>query len=317
MLLNQLIQSITTPFFLKGHNLNYTAALFLGAVGGLIGSLTYQKSESLIGDALGHSVFPGVMLAFIFIGGRKINLFLSIGAVIIGLIAYILINVITNSSKFRPETIMAIILSMFFGFGMVIHRYILYSAKYRKSSQSRGLEDYIFGQIAYVSKEDVISLIVLFCISVTTICLIYKELKVHLFDREFATIQKFSHKIISSIIIILTLVFIAFGIKMVGVILIAAILVTPATTAAQWVKRFSSFIILSTTVGGIGSFIGMFAAINIEKAVKHSISATSVIIMLLASISIISIMIGPKGFIFNLLKKKHKRKFYKEKRGKF
>ena len=127
---------------------------------GVIGTISILKGQSLIGDAVGHASLPGIILAFM-ISGQKNSIILMLGAIIAGIIAFLLIQIISDISKIEADTAMAIVLSAMFGLGMVLKSYIQGNAGYQRASQS-GLASYIFGQAAYILKDDVT---IIYCIN--------------------------------------------------------------------------------------------------------------------------------------------------------
>ena len=132
----------------------------------MIGSVNILKGQSLIGDAVGHSSFLGVVLAFLLFT-QKHPVILMCGAIVAGVVAFSMISTVANNSKVGADTAMAIILSAFFGLGMVFKSYMQGNSKFSKASQS-GLANYIFGQAAYMLREDVV---IIFAVSIIAISL--------------------------------------------------------------------------------------------------------------------------------------------------
>ena len=146
---------------------------------GIVGTISILKRQSLIGDAVGHASFPGIVLAFI-IAGRKDSLTLMSGAIIAGVFAFFIIQSVVNSSKLEADTTMAIILSAMFGFGMVLKSYIQGNPAF--SGSQAGLANYIFGQAAYMLKEDVVIIFSVSIVSILLFLIFFKEIKIHVFD---------------------------------------------------------------------------------------------------------------------------------------
>ena len=154
--------------------------MLLAMATGIVGTISILKGQSLIGDAVGHASLPGIILAFM-ISGRKSSLILMIGAIVAGIVAFILIQIIAEGSKIEADTAMAVILSAMFGMGMVLKSYIQGNPKYQGASQS-GLASYIFGQAAYILREDVYIILAVSVISLALFIVFYKEIKVYVFD---------------------------------------------------------------------------------------------------------------------------------------
>lgn len=177
---------------------------------GIIGTVSILKGQSLIGDAVGHASLPGIILAFM-ISGQKNSVILMFGAILAGIAAFLLIQTISDISKIEADTAMAVVLSAMFGLGMVLKSYIQGNAKYQRASQS-GLASYIFGQAAYILKDDVTVIFTVSIISILLFVLFYKEIKVYVFDEAYAGTIGIKKRLLSLLIMIMTMLLIAAGI---------------------------------------------------------------------------------------------------------
>ena len=156
-----------------------TAAL--GAILGLLGSFAVLRKQSLLGDAISHAALPGIVLAFI-LTQTKTTYVLLLGAIISGLIGSVLINSIVKRTHLKTDTALGIILSVFFGFGMLL----LTAIQKQPDAAQAGLDKYLFGQAATLMLEDVKLLIAVLGLALLILFLFYKELKLLLFDADYA-----------------------------------------------------------------------------------------------------------------------------------
>ena len=265
----------------------------LASIAGAVGCITVLKGQSLIGDAIGHSAFPGIILSFMLFMQRA-PVLLTMGAAVSGTTAFMLIQTIKENSKLELDAILAVILSSFFGVGMVLKSYIQGNSSYKSVAQS-GLSSYIFGQAAYIMKDDV-KLIV--CLGIPTLILLilfYKEIKLFLFDEIYARTIGIKTVLLYGIILIMTMGIIAAGLKLVGAILISSLLIIPAITAMQWSEKFSRVLVIAGAVGGISALIGTYLS-----TVYDGMSTGATIILVMGSFAIISLVIGPHGMISNI-----------------
>lgn len=265
----------------------------LASIAGAVGCITVLKGQSLIGDAIGHSAFPGIILSFMLFMQRD-PVLLTLGAAVSGTTAFMLIQTIKENSKLELDAILAVILSSFFGVGMVLKSYIQGNSSYKSVAQS-GLSSYIFGQAAYIMKDDV-KLIV--CLGIPTLILLilfYKEIKLFLFDEIYARTIGIKTVLLYGIILIMTMGIIAAGLKLVGAILISSLLIIPAITAMQWSEKFSRVLVIAGAVGGISALIGTYLS-----TVYDGMSTGATIILVMGSFAIISLVIGPHGMISNI-----------------
>ena len=275
-----------------------SGTFLLAAIAGAVGCITVLKGQSLIGDAIGHAAFPGIILSFMLFMQRE-PVLLTLGAVASGATAFMLIQVIKENSKLKLDAILAVVLSSFFGVGMVLKSYIQGNSNYKDAAQS-GLSSYIFGQAAYIMKDDV-KLIV--CIGVPTLVLLvlfYKEIKLFLFDEIYAKTIGIRTVLLYGIILVMTMGIIAAGLKLVGAILISSLLIIPAITALQWSEKFSRVLIIAGVVGGVSALIGTYIS-----TAFNGMSTGATIILIMGSFAIISLVTGPHGMIKNLRMRRH------------
>lgn len=270
-----------------------SGTFLLAMAAGAVGCISVLKGESLIGDAIGHSSFPGVILAFMLFMQRT-PIILLLGAIVSGSIAFFLIQGIKSQSKLDLDAILAIILSAFFGFGMVLKSYIQGNPDYIGASQS-GLQNYIFGQAAYIMKEDVKIIFVVAILSLLLLILFHKEIKVFVFDREYARVIGINSTIMYIVTVLMTMSLIATGLKLVGSILIASLLVIPAITALQWSSSFTKVMVIAALTGGLSALIGTYISTAYE-----GMSTGPTIITVMSLFAFLSLLVGPHGMIANI-----------------
>ena len=268
--------------------------MLLAMATGIVGTISILKGQSLIGDAVGHASLPGIILAFM-ISGRKSSLILMLGAIVAGIVAFLLIQIISEGSKIEADTAMAVILSAMFGMGMVLKSYIQGNSKYQGASQS-GLASYIFGQAAYILREDVYIILAVSVISLALFILFYKEIKVYVFDMVYAYTIGINSRLTSLLIMIITMILIAAGLKAVGAILISSMLITPAVTGLQWSKSYEKVLMIAALTGAVSAFLGTF----ISSAVKGFSTGPS-IILIMSVIALFSVLFAPRGIVRMLL----------------
>lgn len=230
--------------------------VLLAIVSAVVGSINVYKGQSLIGDAMGHSTFAGIVLAYMMFQTRN-PIVLLIGAMLSAALAYLLIEYSNRNSKIGLDANLAIYLSGFFGIGMVLKSYIQGNPNFENASQS-GLQNYIFGQAAYLLELDVklIAIATVICLSI--VLLLFREFKIYLFDREFAQIAQLPIKLMDYLVLFMTILVIGVGIKAVGAILISSFLIVPCISANQWTNKFSMVMILGAIFSSISVLIGAY-----------------------------------------------------------
>lgn len=274
--------------------------LLLAMATGIVGTISILKGQSLIGDAVGHASLPGIILAFM-ISGRKSSVILMLGAIIAGVVAFVIIQLVSESSKIEADTAMAVVLSAMFGLGMVLKSHIQGNAKYQGASQS-GLASYIFGQAAYILKEDVYIILTVSVISLLLFVIFYKEIKVYVFDTVYAYTIGINSRLLSLLIMIITMILIAAGLKAVGAILISSMLITPAVTGLQWSKSYEKVLLVAALTGAVSAFLG-----TLISSVFKGFSTGPTIILIMSLIALISVLFAPRGIIIMLINRRKMR----------
>lgn len=275
-----------------------SGTFLLAAIAGAVGCITVLKGQSLIGDAIGHAAFPGIILSFMLFMQRE-PVLLTLGAVASGATAFMLIQAIKENSKLKLDAILAVVLSSFFGVGMVLKSYIQGNSNYKDAAQS-GLSSYIFGQAAYIMKDDVKLIVYIGVPTLVLLVLFYKEIKLFLFDEIYAKAIGIRTVLLYGIILVMTMGIIAAGLKLVGAILISSLLIIPAITALQWSDKFSRVLIIAGVVGGVSALIGTYIS-----TAFNGMSTGATIILIMGSFAIISLVTGPHGMIKNLRMRRH------------
>jgi len=269
--------------------------VLLGASAALVGSFSFLRKQSLIGDAVAHSILPGVVLAFL-ISGSKNPFYLMIGALISGWLSILLINLIRNRSKLKSDTSIGISLSFFFGVGILLLTY----AQHHAGANMAGLDQYLFGKAASMNSLD-IKVFSLMSVVLFVVVILFKRAFILIsFDRDFAKSKGLGVHFYELMLSTLTILAIALGIQAVGMILMAALIITPAASARQWTNKMGSFILLTILFGMIAGYVGSFISYSAPQ-----MPTGPWIVMALSFITLISVVFAPeKGIISRRRKKK-------------
>ena len=287
--------------FMIGHTFR-TVALgcsLLGMVSGILGCFAVLRKQSLLGDAVSHASLPGVCLAFLFTNVKETEVLLF-GALVTGVICIGLIQLIQNYTKIKFDSALALILSVFFGLGLVL---LSYMNKLPGSNKS-GLNKFIFGQASTFIERDVNVIFIAGIVLLAIIVLFWKEFKLVSFDSDFAKTLGFPSKKIEILISVLIVATVIIGIQAAGVILISAMLISPAVAARQWTDKLSVMVILSAIFGGISGFFGTLISIS-----QENLPTGPIIVVIISLIVLFSILFSNKrGIIFKIIRNNQKRK---------
>ena len=146
----------------------------LAASSSVVGAFSYLKGQSLVGDAIAHALLPGVVLAFI-LGGIRNSSFLILGALISGLLAHYGIGYIENKTKLKSDTAVSLVLSTFFGFGIMLMSYIQRTGQ----GQQAGLERFLLGKAAAITMQDIYIFSALALVLMIGVGLFFKGFSTH------------------------------------------------------------------------------------------------------------------------------------------
>ncbi|MEY8371012.1 metal ABC transporter permease [Aerococcaceae bacterium 50-4] len=271
--------------------------VILAMASGVVGTVTVLRGQSLIGDAIGHSTFAGIVIAFMLFQSKN-TLVLTLGALIAGMVAFYFIELIHKHSLVSLNSALALVLSSFFGLGMALKSYIQGNPQLAEASQA-GLQNYIFGQAAFLLKSDVWLIILASVIALSIFIACYQQIKIFVFDPNYAKSVGIRANVLNWLILLMAIVMIVVGLKAVGAILISNMLITPAITGLQWSKRFPIVLLVAAVSGGISAGIGTYLSSTITN-----LPTGPTIIVVMSIVSLLSIIFGPRGYVMAYLRRK-------------
>ncbi len=261
----------------------------LGAICGMLGSFAVLRKQSLLGDAISHAALPGIAIAFLIMGAKNSNVLL-LGALISGLIGTFWIRGITSKTHLKSDTALGLILSLFFGFGMLLLTYI----QKQPNANQAGLDKYLFGQAATLVESDVWLMGIVTGVCLLVMLLFWKEFKILLFDADYTKTLGFNTKFIDILITTFIVLAIVLGLQTVGVVLMSAMLLAPAAAARQWTNSLGIMVFLAAIFGASSGVLG--TAIS---ASHNNLSTGPVIVLVAAVFVLFSFIFSPsRGLLF-------------------
>lgn len=265
----------------------------LGAICGMLGSFAVLRKQSLLGDAISHAALPGIAIAFLITGAKDSNTLL-LGALISGLLGTFWIRGIITKTHLKSDTALGLILSVFFGFGMLLLTFI----QKQPNANQAGLDKYLFGQAATLVESDVWLMAIVTGICLIVLLLFWKEFKLLLFDADYTKTLGFNTKFIDILITFFIVLAIVLGLQTVGVVLMSAMLLAPAAAARQWTNSLAMMVFLAATFGAFSGVIG--TAIS---ASQNNLSTGPVIVLVAAIFVLISFVFSPsRGLLFRQIR---------------
>jgi len=263
--------------------------MILGATAAMVGSFSFLRKRALVGDAIAHSILPGVCLSFL-ISGEKDPLWLIIGAIVSGWISLLMIDGISRTTKLKSDAAIGIVLSVFFGFGILLLTTIQHSG----NAAQAGLDKFFFGKAASLTKDDIMIFSGIGLFLILIVLLLYKEFKLISFNPDYAKVIGLPVKFLEFSLSTITILAVAVGIQAVGVVLMAALLITPASGARFWSDRLGFMVIISSIFGAVSGFIGSYISY-----IAPSMPTGPWVVMALSILTIGSIWFAPKRGVFS------------------
>tara|TARA_B100001989_G_scaffold249370_3_gene224539 strand:- start:192 stop:1430 length:1239 start_codon:yes stop_codon:yes gene_type:complete len=254
--------------------------MLLGISSGVLGTFALLRRQSLLGDAMAHAALPGVCVFFL-LTHSKHPVGLLLGALVSGLIGSFLIMQITRHSRIKNDTAIGLVLSVFFGGGIVLLTVIQQSG----AGNQAGLDNFLFGKAAFLLYEDIMLIGGMACFLLLIVGLFFKEFKVLSFDAGFAESLGFPVKRLDALLTSLIVIAVMIGLQAVGVILMAALLIIPAAAARQWTNRLGVMLVLSAGVGALSGMFGAFFSAIAPKTPTGPIMVLTASAMLLLSLT--------------------------------
>ena len=230
-------------------------ASLLGAAAGFIGTFAVLRRRALVGDMLAHAALPGIGAVFLLYQTRDL-LSLSIGALVAGLLGVACVAAITKWTRTAPDAALGIVLSVFFGAGVLLMTVIQAIPEGDKA----GLDSYLFGEIASLRSQDVMLIAITGGLLLVFVVALYKELLAHSFDTGFAAAQGWPTYALDLSIMAAIAVVTIIGLPICGVVLMAAMLITPAASARFWTNRLTPMLIIASIFGALSGALGCLLA---------------------------------------------------------
>jgi len=226
--------------------------VLLGISCGLLGSLIVLRRMSLLGDSLGHAVLPGLCLGFM-VTWTKHPVWLFAGALVAALVAGGLIALIQRGTRLKPDVAMGLVLSGFFGAGLMLMSRIQSDPR----GGQGGLNQFFFGQAAALRDVDLLLIGCVTAMIVLCVLSLFKEWSVFCFDEGFACALGLPVRRLHYLLVLLTAMAIVIAIQAVGVVLLSALLITPAATALLLTDRLPRMLGIAVAVAVMGGLGGL------------------------------------------------------------
>ena len=284
-----MMEYLLEPFAYRYMNNAMWVSGLVGGVCAFLSSYLMLKGWSLIGDALSHSVVPGVAGAYI------IGLPFALGAFIAGGLAAGAMLFLSERSGLKVDVIIGMIFTSFFGIGLFIVSI---------NPMSVSIQTIIMGNILAITPEDTLQLAIIGFVSLLVLLVKWKDLMVTFFDENHARTIGLRPGLLKAIFFMLLSASVVAAMQTVGAFLVIALVVTPGATAYLLCDRFPLLIITSVAIGSVTSFLGAYISYFLDGATG------GVIVTLQTLIFLIVFIFAPKyGLLATKIKAKQALKF--------
>jgi len=274
----------------RAHNTSYVivGAALLGAAGGLVGCFALLRKRSLMADALSHATLPGLVAAFLIadaLGGHaKSIVLLLVGAAASGVLGVVCVHWIVRHSRLREDAAIGIVLSVFFGAGIVL----LGIAARSSTTPAAGLSHFIYGQTAAMTRPDALTMLGMTIVVAIACLALVKEFRLVCFNDAFAAVAGWPVARIDLMLMGLIVLVTVAGLQAVGIILVVAMLVIPPAAARFWSNRLGRMLAISAGIGGLSGYLGATLS-----ALSPRSPAGSVIVLTAGALFVISMLAAP------------------------
>lgn len=263
-MINWLLDPLTYSFITRA----VMAAVIVGVVCSILGTYVVLRGMAFFGDALAHTILPGVVVAFL------LGWPLALGALLMGVLTAIGIGALSNRGVIKEDTAIGVIFAGTFALGVA-----LLSAT---GNYTVDLAHFLFGNLLGVSATDLWFIFLLSLIVLVTIGLFYKEFLVVTFDPTLAMTLRLPTTFLRYLVLVLIAITIVVALQVVGIALMVAMLVTPAAAASLLTRRLGSMMIIAAFIGALSGITGVYISFYLNIASGPAVVLTATLIFILA-----------------------------------
>ena len=243
---------ILAPFQFEYMQRAFLAALIVGTLCSTIGVYVVLRKLAFIGDGIAHASFAGVVVAYI----RGLDYY--VGAAIVAIVTALGIGFVNRRGNVSLDTAIGVLFTGAFALGVFLMS--------RLQNYAVDLQSFLFGNILAVSKGDLILIVALSALVVVSMVLLYRPLLYTSFDPVVAEASGINAGFVSYALLVLLALTIIISLETVGIVLVAALLVTPAASAYQLTRRFTRMLALSATIGAACAVLGLYTSYYLQAA---------------------------------------------------
>lgn len=249
---------------------------------GVIGTYVLLRGMAFIGDAVAHSVFPGLAIAFVIQGN------LVLGGAVAGVATAVLIALFSQARRIKEDGVIGVLFVAAFALGIVV---ISFSPAYAGS-----LQQFLFGSIVGIKDQDLVTVTVVGLILLAVLAVLHKELVAVTLDREMAKALGLPVMALDLVLYIAVAVAVVISVQTIGNILVLALLITPAAASRLLTDSLGAMMVLAPAIGGGSALVGLYLSWSLNLPVGGTI------VLVATAVFLVAWVIGPRhGIIAKLL----------------
>lgn len=296
----QLLLYLTDPV-LRGPTIG---SMLMCLASALVGVILFMRKQSLVGEVLSHAAYPGIVLGVIAAGifsidanDIQVTILVLTGAAVTAWLGVLSVQFLENKVKIKSDSALCFVLSIFFGIGLTLAS----ATQFSYTTLYRQAQSYLYGQAATMTDTHIIIYGSLACCVIAIFLLLGKEIRAITFNLDYAKSLGIKVNWVNNILAFLIVISVVIGIRSVGVVLMSAMLIAPATAARQYTNRFYSFLFIAALFGALSGYFGNFLSSelstylsNLYPTQRLSIPTGPMIVLVASSICIFSLLFAPE-----------------------
>ena len=270
-----LIDPLAFPYMVRG----LQAAILIGLVAPVLGCYVVLRGMAFFGDAVAHIVLPGVVVA-VLLGWPVV-----VGALVVGILGALLINLISQTTTIKEDSAIGVVFVGAFALGIAMLSVL-------GGDSEEELDNILFGNLLDVSQTDLVVIALLTVVVLVVIVAFFKEFLVLAFDRILATTMQLPVGRLNNLLLVLLAVVIVISISAVGVILVLAMLITPASAGFLLTRRLPTMMVVAAVIGVVSGVVGLYLSFHLEVA-----SGPMIVLVATAIFGAVFLFAPGRGFI--------------------
>lgn len=268
------IRFLTEPFEPAYMQRALVISVIIAVLAGVVGVVVQLRQLSFMTDALTHTVFPGIAIAFV------LDQSIVAGALVAGALSAVLLTFAARSTRIDHDAFMALVLASLFSIGVIVVS--------RNRTYSADLTSLLFGRVLAVDTAQILQTLVAALVALGVLVAIRKELLLRTFDATGAEAMGYSLLRIDLVVNLVVALVVVAAVRAVGTALVVAFLITPAATARLVCRRLGSLVVTSVLIGVVAAWAGL--AISYDASVRSDVrlaAGATIVVVLTALFAVI------------------------------